>query len=57
MTPTTEEPKQDAPQQPQSVEVTHKGRATLEIIRILADKGNQKEILQQLIDAKFDEAE
>jgi len=29
-----------------------KGRATLEIIRILADKGNQKEILQQLIDAE-----
>jgi len=50
MTPTTEEPKQEAPQQ--SVEVATKGRATLEIIRILADKGNQKEILQQLIDAE-----
>jgi hypothetical protein len=48
MTPTTEETPP-----PQTPEVTTKGgRATLEIIRILAGQPNQKDILQQLIDAE-----
>jgi hypothetical protein len=51
MTPTTEE-NRNAETPPQQPQVESKGRATLEIIRILADKGNQKELLQQLIDAE-----
>jgi hypothetical protein len=51
MTPTTDEQRPDAAPQQTNLEIT-KGRATMEIIKILAGQPNQKDMLQQLIDAE-----